>query len=878
MQAKSKKGGVWEASADRCTARLRCGCAALALLVPLAGPLVWAEVLAAEAPYNPFLPRPPLPWVNDFGGAGLLQTPLARSNPDGQSNFGFSYVYPYSRYFATVQALPWLEATLRYTSVANRFYGPEDFSGDQSYKDRGIDVKLRLLEAQADGVNLAIGLRDIAGTGLFGSEYLVADQTFGDFDVSLGLAWGNLGTRGHFRNPLGLLSKKFDRRGPGFIEGGGAISFSDFFRGRDVALFGGIQWRTPIEGVSLKAEYDPNTYQREPLDNRLKQTIPVNIGIDYRPWDWLQVGAGFERGHRVMLRFSGTFNFHEAKGPPKFDPPPPPLRAPTETAPAAAPAIVPVVAPLPFLPLSPPSHGDVQAQMNLARRAALEGLRLEGVERFAGGLRMTLTGTAWRDDADVAEAMAREALVLMPDLQGQVQVTRVSEGQPWLQLTFAADALRATRGARTLVEPASTPVPPLQAVAVTVSDDTLDEAVRANLSAKLVEQGLFLVASDARGDAVTLYVANGRYRQTAKALGRAARVAAAILPPRYADMRLTLVESSVEILSVRLMRDDVEKALTLGKGSLEELWLRTQIEEPQIGAMRQADHPPADSSYPGFFYNIRPALRQTLGRPEAFILYQAWVRVNGTVTFSPKLTLSGGLGLNIYNNFNKLRIPSDSVLPHVRSDIKDYLREGTTAMTHLQLDYATPLTKNFYGRLFGGYLEEMFGGFGGELLYKPFGTDWAISLDVAYARQRDFNQRFGFRPYDVVTGHLTGYYHIEPLGLDATVKVGRYLAGDRGATFDVSRTFDSGVTVGAFATFTNVSAAQFGEGRFDKGLYINIPLDNLYVRSSRGSLGFLFRPLTRDGGQILANRRPLIGLVDAASVSRLRSQWGQWLD
>ncbi|MCK6390621.1 MAG: YjbH domain-containing protein, partial [Azonexus sp.] len=83
---------------------------------------------------------------SDFGGVGLLQMPSARMAPDGEFAVSSGVVTPYVRTAVTLQALPGLEAVLRYTSVNNRLYGPESFSGDQSYKDKGIDVKFRLLE------------------------------------------------------------------------------------------------------------------------------------------------------------------------------------------------------------------------------------------------------------------------------------------------------------------------------------------------------------------------------------------------------------------------------------------------------------------------------------------------------------------------------------------------------------------------------------------------------------------------------------------------------------------------------------------------------------------------------------------------------------
>ena len=67
------------------------------------------------------------------------------------------------------------------------------------------------------------------------------------------------------------------------------------------------------------------------------------------------------------------------------------------------------------------------------------------------------------------------------------------------------------------------------------------------------------------------------------------------------------------------------------------------------------------------------------------------------------------------------------------------------------------------------------------------------------------------------------------------------------------RTFDNGFSVGAFATFTNVSAADFGEGSFDKGLYFSIPFDSFLPGNQKGSYSTFIRSLQRDGGQKLDN-------------------------
>ena len=84
--------------------------------------------------------------TNDFGGIGLMQTPSARFAPDSEFRVGVSTVYPYNQVLLGLQWLPWLETGFRYAEIRNRDYGPEEFSGDQTYKDRSIDFKLRIRE------------------------------------------------------------------------------------------------------------------------------------------------------------------------------------------------------------------------------------------------------------------------------------------------------------------------------------------------------------------------------------------------------------------------------------------------------------------------------------------------------------------------------------------------------------------------------------------------------------------------------------------------------------------------------------------------------------------------------------------------------------
>ena len=154
-----------------------------------------------------------------------------------------------------------------------------------------------------------------------------------------------------------------------------------------------------------------------------------------------------------------------------------------------------------------------------------------------------------------------------------------------------------------------------------------------------------------------------------------------------------------------------------------------------------------------------------------------------------------------------------------------------------------------------GILEEMFTGYGLEYLYFDNSKNYAFGFEVFDIKKRDYKLRFGTLDYKNTMGHLNFYYrNYNLIPFDAKISYGKYLAGDIGATFELSRTFLNGAHFGVFATFTDVSADQFGEGSFDKGIFFNIPIYKNFVNYS-------WRPLTKDPGAKLARKHSLYDLL-----------------
>lgn len=256
---------------------------------------------------------------NDFGGVGLLQTPTARMNAHGEFSINYSDTDEYRRSSVSLQVFPWLTATARYTDIRHRLYSQNpDFSGDQTLKDKAFDGKLLLWQESRYIPQIAVGLQDVGGTGIFAGEYVVANKRFelsraqqwGGVDISLGMGWGYLGERDNITNPFCKLADRMCEREGGTSGRGGKFDVDKWFRG-PAAVFGGIQYFTPIQGLSVMAEYEGNHYRNDRAGVPIVQDSPWNFGVHYALNPNVSVKLGYERGNTVTFGFTLNFNFNQ---------------------------------------------------------------------------------------------------------------------------------------------------------------------------------------------------------------------------------------------------------------------------------------------------------------------------------------------------------------------------------------------------------------------------------------------------------------------------------------------------------------------------------------------------------------------------------------
>lgn len=434
-----------------------------------------------------------------------------------------------------------------------------------------------------------------------------------------------------------------------------------------------------------------------------------------------------------------------------------------------------------------------------------------------------------------------------------------------LQVTYALNPKQPRMGSG--LDAAPPPVVPRAGLAGQ-SPDLDDSALIAAVRTALDKEGLSLHGLARDGDTLRIQIGNDRYPIAAQATGRAARALTGLAPAHIERFEIRLTEKGIPVSSVQVRRADLE-ALEFHPVASDLMRARTRIADaPQSLA-------PNGGHFPAFTAALEPYVTPSFFDPDSPLRIDAGAAATARYEPMAGLVFSGRLQQKLAGNLDKTIRPSTSVLPHVRSDGYLYAKGSDTSLTELTAAWYLRPGRDLYGRVTFGLLEQMYGGVSSELLWKPQNSRLALGAEVNWTKQRAFDDMFGFRDYDVATGHVSAYYQFDG-GFMGQIDVGRYLAGDTGATLTLAREFDNGWKIGAFATLTNVSSEDFGEGSFDKGISLTIPIDWITGKPERRAINTTIRPVQRDGGARLSVPGRLYETVRGQQASALDASWGRF--
>ena len=167
----------------------------------------------------------------------------------------------------------------------------------------------------------------------------------------------------------------------------------------------------------------------------------------------------------------------------------------------------------------------------------------------------------------------------------------------------------------------------------------------------------------------------------------------------------------------------------------------------------------------------------------------------------------------------------------------------------------------------------MFSGVEGEVLYRPFGARWAAGIDGDFVAKRVPGNLIYVEPGNFATVHANLHYESNDGLIQGVLRTGRYLAGDLGSTIELSRMFDGGVRIGAYATLTNA-----GGRNLDQGISIHVPIGPLPLAGRALAPEIATRSLGRDAGQRVDQPLRLYDLTGAAGVGRIMGSWDRLLE
>lgn len=202
-----------------------------------------------------------------------------------------------------------------------------------------------------------------------------------------------------------------------------------------------------------------------------------------------------------------------------------------------------------------------------------------------------------------------------------------------------------------------------------------------------------------------------------------------------------------------------------------------------------------------------------------------------------------------------------SQLMNVHTDILTYYQQRSITVDEALLQKNMNLGKGLYSRFSTGLFSQFYGGFAGEFLYYPVGSCWAVGVEYAKVYKRDV-KGVGFRrtirkldgqtptwiKFNGYQYFLDGYYIWDSANIDLRVSLGRFLAGDNGARFEVGRSYASGLRIWAWYTYTDGHDHINGHLYFDQGVGFSMPIDAFLTHSSTERWGEAISAWLRDVG------------------------------
>jgi hypothetical protein len=374
------------------------------------------------------------------------------------------------------------------------------------------------------------------------------------------------------------------------------------------------------------------------------------------------------------------------------------------------------------------------------------------------------------------------------------------------------------------------------------------------------------------GETLTAEFENTMYLSDEKAAGRVLRILLLHSPSDAKKLQVVIKRRNILILKVSVAPEYLQKYLDeeIPQDVFNRLVDVQSVSEPEQRDRIEA----AQSDTPTFLYGwgVKPEFTSYLNDPSGFFKYRVGAQPSATLNLWKGAQLYSRLELPFYSDISSSNIP---VRNAVRSDSWKYLGDDIVFDT-LLMDQIVRLSDKTFARLNLGYLEFMYAGAGGEVL-RFFGDgNLALGFQGDWAKKREPGSAFGLLDFDAYDILANAYYHFTPLGITLLAQYGRFLAGDVGWLFTVSRQYDTGVTIGGWYSLTDTSGLTgYNKGYNDKGVFITLPFRIFLTKDSPQRYTYAIAPWSRDVAARIYQWQTLYGLAGDLMPGTFKSKLNQ---
>lgn len=386
-----------------------------------------------------------------------------------------------------------------------------------------------------------------------------------------------------------------------------------------------------------------------------------------------------------------------------------------------------------------------------------------------------------------------------------------------------------------------------------------------------VQEGMRLGGVRLEERRAVIRVENLRHEILTRALGRTVRIATYGLPPSIEEIVVIPTTNGIEGTAVVINRSALE-ANEFKLDGAQQILARSRLEDPLRFSEGNRFWQPLGPDKSPFSWSVGPYFDLSFFDPNTPVRADVGIRLGLSYSFAENLSANIDTTQKILGNIAEGSIgPPSADYPRVRTNSLLYSSDSPV-LKRATLDYTFRPMEDLHGRVSLGLLERMYAGASAELLWSPTDSPFAFGVEVNALQQRDPDSLIGTNDLQIGSWHASGYYSFGD-GFHAQLDLGRYLAGDTGGTLTLEREFANGIRVGAYATLTDMAFDDFGEGSFDKGITVSIPIATLLGTPTTTRNTTNLNSITRDGGARVNISNRLYPSIRDTRREALRRSW-----